>query len=274
MIKINIMAIAALLVLALSGCDKILPEPTIDTSTDALMKTTSQEVRSSLPEADRSKFDEALKLLAFSQIDMKDIFAAGAADTGSVESKMKESLHGKTAQQVIAEAEDIKLEREKRQREQAIKEIAELEKKREAALKAKEELKKFQVLRSRFTQEEQKYRGKQPVIEITVKNGTSSPVSRAYFEGTIASPDRSVPWHVDTFNYSISGGLESGEEQTWTLAPNMFSDWGKVDAPAGAVFTVIVQRIDGADGESLYSVTDFTERDEKRLSELKSKYGI
>ena len=40
MIKIHIMAIATLLVLALSGCDKILPEPTINTSTDELMKTT------------------------------------------------------------------------------------------------------------------------------------------------------------------------------------------------------------------------------------------
>ena len=139
---------------------------------------------------------------------------------------------------------------------------------------AKEELKKFEVLRSRFTQEEQKYRGKQPIIEVTVKNGTSTPVSRAYFEGTIASPGRSVPWHTDTFNYSISGGLEQGEEQSWRLAPNMFSDWGKVDAPADAVFTVTVQRIDGADSQPLYSVTDFTERDEKRLSELKLKYGI
>ena len=274
MIKINILVIVVLLVSSLSGCDGIFPDPTMDTSTDELMKKTSQEVRDSLPEADRPKFDEALKLLAFSQIDMKDIFSAGAADMGSIESKMKDSLHGKTAQQVIAEAENIKLEREKRQREQAIKEIAELEKKREAAAKAKEELKKFQIIRSRFTQEEQEYMGKQPIIELTVKNGTGSAVSRAYFEGTIASPGRSVPWHVDTFNYSVSGGLEPGEEQSWRLAPNMFSGWGEVEAPADAVFTVTVQRIDGADNQSLYSVDDLTERDEERLSELKSKYGI
>ena len=274
MIKIKYMAFVAVLMATLSGCDQLIPEPTIDASTDELMKQTSQEVRNSLPEPDHAKFDEAIKLLAFSQIDMKDIFAAGAADTGSVENKMKGALHGKTAKQVISEAESLKLEREERQREQAIEEIAELEKKRKAAEVAKEELKKFEVLRSRFTQEEQKYRGKQPIIEVTVKNGTSAPISRAYFEGTIASPGRSVPWHTDTFNYSISGGLEPGEEQSWRLAPNMFSDWGKVDAPADAVFTVTVQRIDGADSQPLYSVTGFTERDEKRLSELKTKYGI
>lgn len=274
MIKIKYITLTALLIAALAGCDKALPEPTIDTTTDELMKQTSQKVRSSLPETERSKFDEAIKLLAFSQIDIKDLFAAGAANTGSIESRMKNALHGKTAQQVIAEAENIKLEREKMQREQAINEIAELEKKRTDAEVAKEELKKFQVIRSRFSLEEQQYRGKQPIIELTVKNGTSFPVSRVYFEGTLASPTRSVPWHTDIFNYSISGGLEPGEEQSWRLAPNMFSGWGTVDAPDDAVFTVIVQRIDGADNQPLYLVTEFTERDEQRLSELKSKYGM
>ena len=116
--------------------------------------------------------------------------------------------------------------------------------------------------------------GKQPIIELTVKNGTEQAVSRAYFEGTIASPDRSVPWHKDTFNYSISGGLEPGEEATWNLAPNMFSDWGKVDAPAEAIFTVTVEQLDGADGEPIYSTRELSERDLERLNELKKKYGV
>ena len=114
--------------------------------------------------------------------------------------------------------------------------------------------------------------GKQPSIQLTVRNGTSFPVSRAYFEGTIASPDRSVPWHQDTFNYSISGGIEPGEDATWNLAPNIFSDWGKVDAPADSIFTVTVERLDGPDGETLYSVRGLGEREIERLAELKSKY--
>jgi hypothetical protein len=276
MIRIKLVAFVALFTAGLVGCDKFFPDPnpTIDASTDELMKQTTQEVKSSLPEADRSKFDEAIKLLVFSQINMKDIFAAGTLGTGSVESKMKDSLNGKTAQQVLAEAEKIKSEREQRQREQAIEEIAKLEKKHLATEKAKEELKKFQVIRSRFTLEEQKYIGKQSIIELTVKNGTSSPVSRAHFEGVFVTPGRSVPWHKDTFSYSIPGGLEPGEEQSWRLALSIISGWSKVEAPVEAVLTVTVQRIDGADSQPLYAVTGFTERDEKRLSQLKSKYSL
>jgi hypothetical protein len=149
-----------------------------------------------------------------------------------------------------------------------------LETKRAKSESAREQLKKFKVVRSRFYKREQEFMGKQPIIELTVKNGTDQAVSRAYFEGTLASPDRSVPWHKDTFNYDISGGLEPGEEATWKLAPNMFSDWGKVDAPPDAVFTVTVERIDGADGEAVYSTREFDESDRKRLAELKKKYGV
>ena len=116
--------------------------------------------------------------------------------------------------------------------------------------------------------------GEQSIIELTVKNGTSHAVSRAYFKGTIASPNRSVPWLQDTFNYLISGGLEPGEEASWSLAPNMFSDWGKVEAPSDAIFTTTVERLDGADGEALYSTIEFGEIEEERLSELKEKYNV
>ena len=54
----------------------------------------------------------------------------------------------------------------------------------------------------------------------------------------------------------------------------MFSDWGKVDAPADAIFTVTVEQLDGADGEPIYSTRELSERDLERLNELKKKYGV
>jgi hypothetical protein len=187
---------------------------------------------------------------------------------------MRDALNGKTAEQVLAQAEQIQAERKAREKEQALAEIRELVAKRDKAEQAEQQLDKFQVVRSRFYMRERQYLGKQPIIELTVKNGTDQAISRAYFSGTIASPDRSVPWHEDQFNYSISGGLEPGEEATWTLAPNSYSDWGKVDAPADAVFTVLVEKLDGPDGEVLYSTRDFSERDRNRLAELKKQYGV
>ena len=268
--KVYALLMLVLAAMTITGCS----DPTIDASSEAKMKESVAKVRESLPEAKRTDFDKAVQLIAFSQIDMKSLFANGGVDAGDVEGKMRDALNGKTAEQVLAQAEQIQAERKAREKEQALAEIRELVAKRDKAEQAKQQLDKFQVVRSRFYMRERQYLGEQPIIELTVKNGTDQAISRAYFSGTIASPDRSVPWHEDQFNYSISGGLEPGEEVSWTLAPNSYSDWGKVDAPADAVFTVMVEKLDGPNGEVLYSTRDFSERDRKRLAELKKQYGV
>ena len=74
---------AVFILAAIVGCDKLLPEPTIDTSTDESIRQSSQKVRESLPEAERAEFDEAIQLLAFSKINLKDIFTEGAAGAGT-----------------------------------------------------------------------------------------------------------------------------------------------------------------------------------------------
>lgn len=259
----------AMLMLIVAGCS----DPTIDASTDDSMKASIETVRESLPQEQREKFDDALKILAFSQIDLKGLFAEGASGAGSTKGKMKDALNGKTGKEVIAEAERVKQERKEKEKTQALSEINELQEKQEKATIAKEELKKFEVIRSRFYKQEQRYGRAKPIIELTVLNGTPHPISRAYFKGTLASPNRSVPWLVETFNYKISGGLEPGEEVEWSLAPNQFGDWGSVDAPADAILTVEVEQLDGSDGEPLFSSRSFSERDAKRLNELKAKYN-
>ena len=79
---------------------------------------------------------------------------------------------------------------------------------------------------------------------------------------------------VEDFNYQIRGGLEPGESADWSLAPNMFSEWGKVDAPEDALFTVDVVRIDGADNKVLYDSQGLSEHEIARLKMLKEKYSI
>ncbi len=53
----------------------------------------------------------------------------------------------------------------------------------------------------------------------------------------------------------------------------MFSDWGKVDAPADAIFTVSVVRIDDAKGNPIFGDAEFTKKDAARLAELKIQYS-
>ncbi|KAA3667659.1 DUF6694 family lipoprotein [Pectobacterium carotovorum] len=259
----------SLIVLALVGCN----EPKIDTSTDDSMKASISKVRESLPESKRNQFDEALKVAVFSQINFKELMQAGMTKNSSViEEKMKQSLNGKTGEQVISYAATLKLEREAKEKEQAVQEIKELEERKGSSVANLESMKSFKVVRSRFHIEKQEYGLKQPIISLNIENNTGKAISRAYFKGVITSPGREVPWFSDTFNYQIPGGLEPGEKAEWSLSPNMFSSWGKVSVPTDAIFTVNVIRLDGADEKPIFGDANFTERDQKRLDELKNKY--
>ena len=256
--------------LIIPGCS----EQKVDASSDKSMKESVQKIRNSLTETKRKKFDEAIRLIALSQINLKDLLAQNATGSSTTEIKMRESLNGKTGEQIIAEADRIRDERKERELKQASEEINELEKKKNNAENAREELKKFQIIRSRFYKENKKHLGRQPIIEISVKNGLEQPISRAYFEGTLASPNRSIPWLKKAFNYSISGGLEPGEEATWSLAPNMFSEWGSTEIPGDAVFTVTVEKVDGPDDKPICAVNKFTANDRERLETLKKKFNL
>jgi hypothetical protein len=255
-------------VLALSGCG----EPKLDGTSEETMKASVVQVASKLPAEKKAKFEKAVQVVAFSKVSFKDV-VSGKQTPEHIASGMFAELNGKTADEVIASADVIIEERKAREREQAVAEIHELTAKLSKADEAKTELLKFSVVRSRFYLRDKEYSSrKEPIIELKLNNGTAYPVSRAYFKGTVASPGRAVPWLVEDFNYSMPGGIEPGESGELTLAPNMFSKWGKVSAPVDAVFTVEVTRIDGADGKALFDSVGLSEREQRRLADLKQKY--
>lgn len=252
----------------LAGCG----EPKLDGTSEEAFKKSVANVAQSLSEDKRQQFGTDLKVVTLANVDMASVLA-GKANTDDVSTAIFSHLNGKTAEQVSTEAARILAERQSREDAQAMAEIKELILKRDEAETAKADLAKFSVSKSRFYfyKGEYDYRA-QPRIELSVTNGTSIAVSRAYFKGTLASPGRSIPWLVEDFNYEISGGLEPGETQSWTLEPNSFGKWGKVDAPKDAVFTVEVVRIDGPDGKALYDSAGFSDRDAERLRQLHQKY--
>lgn len=267
------LATCLLIVSAASACSS----PRIDTSSDDKMKSSIERVRSSLPEERRGKFDEAVATIGMSNINlgnaMADAMAGKTPNADRLLGDVKAALNGKTADEIIAAADKIVAERKAKERDAALKEIAELVKERDAAKLAAVELAKFEILRAKFSQQKNFIGMKEPRIELRVKNGTGKAVSRAYFVGTITSPGREVPWLKEDFNYSISGGIEPGEEKTWQLSPNSFSPWGAVDAPKDAGLQVTVTRLDGPDGEPIFSVSEFTEEDAARLASLQKEYG-
>lgn len=262
--------IASVLLLstALMGCS----EATIDTTTEESMQSSIEKVRKSLSEDDKDKFDEALKIVAFSQVEFSDLFLDAQSNSDVAKSKMEDSLNGKTASEVMDEAKIIEKERKEREKQQALNEIKELEQKKEASEKASLELNNFEVVRSRFYKREGRF-STQPIIELTVSNKTNEAVSRVFFKGTLSSPNRSVPWLEETFNYQIAGGLEPGETAEWVLAPNMFSKWGSVESPEDTILTVEVERLDDAEGNEMFSTRGFSRRDADRLRMLKEEFG-
>lgn len=255
--------------LALAGCG----EAKIDGSSDAALKDSVEKVAKGLPSDKQTQFREDVVALTLSQVSLADVIS-GKKTAGSVTGDARKTLDGKTGEQVMAQAAQLRLEREKREREQALAEIQELLAKQASAESAVAELKKFAVTKSRFHIEPEKYSSRgQPQISIAVSNDTAHPISRAYFKGTIASPGRSVPWFTDTFNYQIPGGLEPGEKAEWELLPNQFGDWGRVNAPADAIFTVEVVRLDGPDEKPLFRSDSFSKENENRLEQLQKKYS-
>lgn len=258
--------------------------PRIDTSSDEKMKSSIEEVKNSLSLEKQKEFDEALKFIVFSQINLKNLLTM-QPNANNFTTDIKIILNNKTAEEVIQEAKKIQVAREEENRKLeaaklekmkqiALEEIKVLEEKKLQAEKSKEILKKIEIIKASFEQRSKPYSTfKEPIINLEVKNSTEKAISRIYFIGTVKSIGREIPWITETFNYSIPGGLESGETAKWSLAPNMFSKWGNVETPKDAILEVEVQQIDGADEKEIASTMNFTEKDEERLQNLKAKYN-
>lgn len=86
----------------LVGCS----EPRIDGSSQEAMADSLQVVRESLSESERVKLNEAIGILTFEGVDLREIFSGGAAAVKQLEEKTRRSLDGKTADQIISEARD------------------------------------------------------------------------------------------------------------------------------------------------------------------------
>lgn len=100
-----------------SGCGK----PTIDTSSDESFKASMEKVKASLPEDKHNAFEEAVQIVVFSDLDISDFWQAAEVDTGAAERKMKAALEGRTGEEIIALAAQLKAEEEEYIKEQSAK---------------------------------------------------------------------------------------------------------------------------------------------------------
>ncbi|MBD1226610.1 DUF6694 family lipoprotein [Xenorhabdus griffiniae] len=100
-----------LLGFALAGCDNQLK---IDGTNEIAVKTSIEKIRDTLPEDKKLQFDDSLNVVMMHSLDFDELFKEYKngnikhADIQKLEQKFFQTLNGKTADQVIEEAEKIK----------------------------------------------------------------------------------------------------------------------------------------------------------------------
>jgi len=245
--KRSVLSITLVAILILSSCSK-----KIDGSSEESILASIEKIKASLADKEKEELEVSLAFIYFHENDFYD------------------KLNGMTVQEVISEGNRIEAEIILKNKRQAKDEILELFAQKAKAAEDRQELSKFEVKRSRYYIKKGKYSFmNEAIIELTVKNGTDNAISRAYFTGTLSSPNRSVPWLKDDFSYSIAGGIEPGEELTWRLVGGY--KW-EGDFPKDVILSVDVRKVNGADEETLFPTTNFDEDDQDRLDELLNSY--
>lgn len=278
---------AIYMIITLTACG----EPTVDSSSEEAFGNSLDAMREGLAGSELEEFQEAAEVLLLeylvgeatpasllaAELEGEDAYSL----TADFSMEPLARMNGMTAEQVVSEAAKVLEERRKTQIQVLREEIDEIEIELGEMLAAKQEYERLQSEKNKIAVSDTKLYWREDrfsdtlVMELTVFNGLDQAISRVFMEGVLATPNRSVPWVEDNFNYEISGGLEPGETQSWSLAPNQFSDWGK--APKNrddTVFTVSLLDAEDANGIKIFS-NDFNQNIFDLLNdELSSKQSM
>ena len=233
----------------LAGCGA----PTADTSDRAAFEASLERMRASVPEDDLERFNDAVSTLMFASFSADDEeangfavlaeMAAAAEDPNAMLERAAPYLDGKTADEIMLEADRRVLARLERQSAALLDTIAANEAElaealeqqaQEAALDAAEEARiaeareivaQIEIDHARYYWDEDRWQ-QRALIALRITNGTPHAIRAVYVDGILETPGRSVPWVEASFNYEFPGGLEPGEQQSLNLRPNQFGDWG------------------------------------------------
>ena len=226
----------------LTGCGK----PRIDTSSDSKYEESLKSLSKSLNPKQQVKFDQALKIMAFDGVGLADMLAP----TETIK-KIKDKLKDKSYDDIVEAAKSIVRGK-----------ISVLNAEKDASDKAKSNLQKIQVIKSRITTVQTGFIPDRNLY-LRVKNGTDKTLSEIGFNIKTFAPNREVPYLNDNFKYEIPGGIKAGETLEWNLRPNTFGnqEW-KRDIPNGTIKVEALGCID-ANGKSLWENSWTTEKEEE-----------
>ena len=266
LLRLSALSLSALV---LVGCS----DPKVDTSSMPAAVVSIEKVRESLHTYKRDEFDTALKIIAMSSFNGIDLFNPQRMNAAEIAESANAYMHGLTGDEIIERADKMLRQRRAREREQALRTLNRLEAKQDSAQRAQEHLAQISIDNARYYISTSPYGALEPVIELTVTNGSDHAVAELMLHGVLKSPNREVAWVDETFYYVISGGLAPGESATWSLAPNRFGPWGNDQIPRNAVLTLTLLGVNNSEGEPLWDAPALTDNEAERLEELRAEYG-
>ena len=266
LLRLSALSLSALV---LVGCS----DPRVDTSSMPAAVVSIEKVRESLPTYKRDEFDTALKIIAMSSFNGIDLFNPQRMNAAEIAESANAYMHGLTGDEIIERADKMLRQRRAREREQALRTLNRLEAKQDSAQRAQEHLAQISIDNARYYISTSPYGALEPVLELTVTNGSDHAVAELMLHGVLKSPNREVAWVDETFYYAISGGLAPGESATWSLAPNRFGPWGNDQIPRNAALTLTLLGVNSSEGEPLWDAPALTDNEAERLEELRAEYG-
>lgn len=265
----RLLSCIVLAALLLAGCTGPLDTKLDASSQDAYTRSINA-IKAKLAPEETKKFEEALRVVAFSTIPTEGGLIgmiAAMKDPEKAIANMLSTVNGKTPREIIALANAKVAERAKEELKSVIAEIATLEKNKAEAGKAQAVLALITVTSPRYYWGGSEYY-RTPRIELTVTNNTGMALSRLYFHGIVSTPGRTIPWIEESFNYTVPGGIEHGETTRLLLAPNRYSKWGagETQGRTDLVFTVTAVNADNAEKKPI--AAEFDKDDAERLTKL------
>ncbi|MCK7458896.1 DUF6694 family lipoprotein [Idiomarina aminovorans] len=288
-----------LLISPILGCSEPEPEPELDNSTEERLRSSSQQVRQTVPESRKTEFDEALKLLVNQVLEQKNTSLENA-ELQRIAEQMHTELSGKTADEVFAEATRVR----------ELQELLRLERKnlaRQAQIDINNELKQIEIMAHElyeftpsydFTRRNQERNDEienfgvmfydyifynagdsVPVFDVTFKNSTERAIYSVQLLVTVFSSASVFPFFEQVFVYPMPNGLEPGgvERVTWAITPSSSIFRNPLDVSSDKGFEFIVESIAvsvGPEGETLLEYSQVEDLDTDRLLALKRKYGL
>jgi len=263
----------------------ILPTTTVDTSSQAAFVKSLDEIRMHVAEEDRERFEAAVEELMYAPFinngkkinldksindEVLDKFCREVIKTQFAANPeiyldvMKSYFDGKTAHEIMINADKCILSRLERETTALQKRILLNETKLNKVLaeKIREDIRMTasrMIVEQILIDQAQYCYDKSfstAYLNFRITNNTSIPIRKIYIDGILKTPGRSIPWIKDSITCKFPGGLEPNEQRLINLE-TYASEWeGEADGYVFAnrddlVLTLRVSDFKGPDGERI-----------------------